>query len=177
MHNQEFLNRYFAESWKPSEDAYTYSAYATLAKKVLPNQSVLDVGCGGNPFKQLLPNVVGIDPARDEADYKVAIEDFETDQRFDVAMCLGSINFGDMEDIAPAVAKVVSLLKPKSTVFWRLNPGRHDHACGDCQTIKFFPWTHDILREFADQHGFTQSNEQQESNGRVVRLYAEWHRG
>jgi hypothetical protein len=70
MHNQEFLNSYFAESWKPSEDAYTYSAYSTLAKKVQPEQWVLDVGCGGNPFKKLLPNVVGIDPARDEADLR-----------------------------------------------------------------------------------------------------------
>lgn len=176
MHNQEFLNRYFAESWKPSIDAYTYSAYSTLAKKVRPGQWVLDVGCGGNPFKKLLPNVVGIDPARDEADYKVAIEDFETNQRFDVAMCLGSINFGTITDIEPAVAKVVGLLKSQSQIYWRLNPGRQDHACGDCEQIKFFPWTHEILRSFADKHGYRQTNEQQETNDRVVRLYAEWHR-
>lgn len=176
MHNQEFLNRYFAESWKPSVDAYTYSAYSTLAKKVLPNEWVLDVGCGGNPFKQLLPNVVGIDPARNEADYKVAIEDFETDQRFDVAMCLGSINFGDNSDISIAINRVVSLLKPKSRIFWRLNPGRKDHSSKDCEQIKFFPWTHSILKQFALEHGYTQSNEQSETNGIVVRLYAEWCR-
>jgi hypothetical protein len=176
MHNQTFLNEYFSESWKPSEDAYTYSAYSTLAKKIQPHEWVIDVGCGANPFKQLLPNVVGIDPARNEADHKVAIEEFETDQRFDVAMCLGSINFGDREDIAPAVDKVVNLLKPQSRIYWRLNPGRQDHACGDCEQIKFFPWTHKILKEFALKYGYTQSNEQQETNGRVVRLYAEWHR-
>jgi 2-polyprenyl-3-methyl-5-hydroxy-6-metoxy-1,4-benzoquinol methylase len=176
MHNQEFLNSYFAESWKPSEDAYTYSAYSTLAKKVMPNQWVLDVGCGGNPFKKLLPNVIGIDPARDEADYKVTIEEFETEQQFDVAMCLGSINFGTREDIEPAVDKVVSLLKPQSQIFWRLNPGRNDHACGDCEQIKFFPWSHDILAELALKHGYVQSNQQEETNGRVIRLYAEWHR-
>jgi hypothetical protein len=176
MHNQKFLNSYFAESWKPSEDAYTYSAYSTLAKKVLPEQWVLDVGCGGNPFKKLLPNVIGIDPARDEADFKIAIEDFETDQRFDVAMCLGSINFGTIEDIEPAVNKVVGLLKPKSQIYWRLNPGRQDHASSDCEQIKFFPWTHAILKKFADHYGYQQTNEQQETNGRVVRLYAEWFR-
>lgn len=158
-------------------DAYTYSAYSTLAQKVQPNEWVLDVGCGANPFKQLLPNVVGIDPARDEADVKIAIEEFKTDQLFDVAMCLGSINFGDRSDIEPAIQRVVDLLKPTSRIYWRLNPGRQDHACGDCERIKFFPWTHDILREFADRHGYTQTNEQQETNGRVVRLYAEWHRG
>ena len=175
MHNQEFLNSYFAESWKPSEDAYTYSAYSTLAKKVLPGQWVLDVGCGGNPFKKLLPNVVGIDPARDEADFKVAIEDFKTDQRFDVAMCLGSINFGTIVDIEPAIDKVVSLLKPQSRIFWRLNPGRHDHACSDCEQIKFFPWTHKILAQLSTKHNFIQSNEQLETNGQVIRLYAEWY--
>lgn len=176
MHNQTFLNEYFAESWKPSEDAYTYSAYATLAQKVQPHEWVLDVGCGGNPFKRLLPNVVGIDPARDEADVKVAIEDFTTDQRFDVAMCLGSINFGYHADIERAISCFVQFLKPQSRVYWRLNPGRRDHACGDCEKIEFFPWTHEILAEFAGQHGYTQTNPQFESNGRVIRLYAEWHR-
>lgn len=176
MHNQEFLNRYFSQSWKPSTHAYTYSAYDALAKKIQPGQWVLDVGCGSNPFKQLLSNVIGVDPANDKADHKVAIEDFETDQRFDVAMCLGSINFGTITDIEIAVCKVVSLLKPQSRIFWRLNPGRHDHDCGDCKLIQFFPWTHATLAKMAQEHGYIQTNQQQEASQSVVRLYAEWHR-
>jgi len=68
------------------------------------------------------------------------------------------------------------LLRPQSQIFWRLNPGRHDHACGDCEQIKFFPWTHAILGTLAVKHGYQQTNEQQETNGKVVRLYAEWYR-
>ena len=151
-----------------------------IAQKIAPHEQVLDVGCGQNPFRALLPNVVGIDPAFDQADVKCTIEQFQTDQLFDVATCLGSINFGSEETIRLQVAKVVSLLKPRARIYWRLNPGRKDHADPSCESIPFFPWTLEYLNELADQHGFCQENAQVESGASlgksVVRLYAEWHR-
>lgn len=176
MHDQEYLNEYFRHHWKPSIDAYTYSAYDTIANKIDPHEWVLDVGCGANPFKSLLPRVIGIDPARDEADVQVTIEDFFASKKFDVALCLGSLNFGDDAVIGRQIDKLVSCLKPRSRVFWRLNPGRRDHASEKCQGIPFYPWTHRKLQTFAELHDFRQINEQEETNGRVVRLYAEWHR-
>lgn len=151
-----------------------------IAQKIAPDEQVLDVGCGQNPFKSLLPNVLGIDPAFAEADVRCTIEQFETDQRFDVATCLGSINFGSQETIETQVAKVVSLLKPRARIYWRLNPGRKDHPDPACEQVPFFPWTLEYLNALAEKHGFRQLNTQTESGaslGRdVVRLYAEWHR-
>lgn len=180
MHNQSLLNEYFSTKWKPNSNIHTYSGPAVIAQKISPSESVLDVGCGANPFKALLPNVVGIDPAFAEADVHCTIEQFETDQQFDVATCLGSINFGTEQTIRTQIAKVVSLLKPQARVYWRLNPGRKDHADPACEQIPFFPWTLDFLNELAAEHGFRQENAQTESGASlgkdVVRLYAEWHR-
>jgi len=176
FHDQDYLNDYFRNHWKPSLDAYIYSGYEQIAAKIHPHEWLLDVGCGHNPFKSLLPNVVGVDPAFDEADFLVTIEDFYATKRFDVATCLGSLNFGDDAVVGRQINKMVSLLKQKSRVYWRLNPGRRDHASEKCQGIPFYPWNHRRLEEFAELHDFRQVNEQTETNGRVVRLYAEWHR-
>lgn len=174
--DQEFLNYYFSNHWKPSLSAHNHSSYKSIAQKISDREIVLDVGCGDNPFKKLLKNVVGIDPAFDEADYKVTIEDFETDIRFDVALCLGSINFGTQETISKQIRKIASLMKTKSRIFWRLNPGRKDHADPLCQKIEFFPWSFEKLQFFADIYGYQQINCQIDSNGKVERLYVEWIR-
>jgi hypothetical protein len=176
FHDQDYLNDYFRNHWKPSLDAYTYSGYEHIAAKIYPHEWVLDVGCGHNPFKQLLPHVIGVDPAMDEADVRVTIEDFYATRKFDVAVCLGSINFGDDAVVGRQINKVVSCLKDKSRIYWRLNPGRRDHASEKCQGIPFYPWNHRRLQDFAALHNFHQYNEQSESNGSVIRLYAEWHR-
>jgi hypothetical protein len=176
FHDQEYLNDYFRNHWKPSLDAYTYSGYEHIAKKIYPHEWLLDVGCGYNPFKKLLPHVIGIDPAMDAADVRVSIEDFYATRRFDVATCLGSLNFGDDAVVGRQINKVVSCLKDKSRIYWRLNPGRRDHASEKCQGILFYPWSHERLQTFAELHDFRQVNQQTESNGKVIRLYAEWHR-
>ena len=56
---------------------------------------VLDVGCGFNEFKSRILNLTGLDPAYDRADIKSSIEEYSPPHKFDVALCLGSINFGD----------------------------------------------------------------------------------
>ena len=176
FHDQEYLNDYFRHHWQPSVDVYKFSAYATIARQILASEWLLDVGCGANPFRNLVKNMVGIDPARDEADFRVTIEDFYATRRFDVATCLGSLNFGDDAVIGRQIHKMASLLKDRSRVYWRVNPGRRDHASEKCQGIPFYPWSFARLQDFASLHDFRQTNEQIESNGRVTRLYAEWHR-
>ena len=176
FHDQEYLNDYFRNHWKPSVDAYNYSAYEVVAKKIMPHEWLLDVGCGANPFKSLVKNVVVIDPARDESDFLVTIEEFYATKKFDVAVCLGSLNFGTDAVISRQIQRVVDCVKPTARIYWRLNPGRRDHASEKCQGIPFYPWTHRRLQDFAALHNFHQYNEQTDSDSRVVRLYAEWHR-
>jgi hypothetical protein len=174
--NQEYLNDYFANHWKPSLSAYKHSSYETIAKKIKDDEWLLDVGCGYNPFKKLVKNVVGIDPANDAADFKVTIEDYVAEQRFDVATCLGSINFGTEADIHRQITALCDWMKPKSRIYWRVNPGRQDHSSDLCKNIQFFPWSPELLKKFADLYLYRCENIQEETDGKVVRLYCEWYK-
>jgi len=174
--NQDFLNEYFSKVWYNRDrtlSQYHFSGY-TLVDKIKPGEWVLDVGCGKHLFKGHIQNLVGIDPAFDEADYKCTIQDFSTDQNFDVAFCLGSINFGDEQDIRAEITKVVSLLTPNSRIYWRCNPGRRDHGNTECQGIPFYDWDIEKLIYWADEFGFKVAEIRWDNNHR---LYAEWVRG
>jgi 2-polyprenyl-3-methyl-5-hydroxy-6-metoxy-1,4-benzoquinol methylase len=173
-HNQEFLNFYFSEIWSPG-NSNGITSHQEIAKKI-KNEWVLDVGCGTNPFKSLIKNVIGIDPAFDQADYKCTIEDYYPDRLFDVATCLGSINFGDEITIEKQIDKVVNCLKPNSRIYWRLNPGRQDHGNQECFNIPFFPWTFEKLDQFAKKYNYLQTVEMIDHHPSRSRLYAEWHR-
>ena len=170
--NQQLLNNYFSQHWRGHLNLYQYSGLS-LAKKIKPDEWVLDVGCGINPFKPMIANLVGIDPAFGQADYQITIEDFVTEQRFDVALCLGSINFGDEETIKNQIKCVVNLLNPTARIYWRVNPGRKDHGNKECQAIDFFPWSPQLLAEYADEFGFEAIEIKQDLNNR---LYCEWAR-
>lgn len=170
--NQEQLNNYFSNHWRGHLNIYQYSGLS-LAKKIKPNECVIDVGCGINPFKNLIPNLVGIDPAFKQADYQVTIENFQTDQKFDVALCLGSINFGSKETIKNQIKCINNLLNPTARIYWRVNPGLRDHGNKECQEIDFFPWTAELLKEYAHEFGFVAVDIKQDLNNR---LYCEWSR-
>jgi hypothetical protein len=170
--NQQDLNNYFSTHWRGHLNLYQYSGLG-LAKKIQPHEWVLDVGCGINPFKQLITNLVGIDPAFDQADHRISIEDFKTEQRFDVAFCLGSINFGNEKTIKNQIKYVVNLLKPTARIYWRVNPGLKDHGNKECHQIEFFPWSKKLLRDYATEYGFQALNIRDDFNNRI---YCEWHR-
>lgn len=172
MHNQQLLNNYFNKKWNGRIDQYMYSGIQ-LINKISPTETVLDVGCGTNPFKSLIPNLIGIDPAFDQADIKCTIEDFVPSHQFDVAFCLGSINFGTEETILHQIQCVVNALKPSARIYWRCNPGRKDHGNTECEQIDFFEWSPSILRKYAAQFGFIVADMQQDNNNRI---YCEWTR-
>lgn len=181
-HDQALLNNYFANHWKLGKGKGV-SSPEEISKYIKEDEWVLDVGCGDNPFKKLLKNVVGVDPAFDQADFKCTIEEFAEKEdfalpivKFDVATCLGSINFGDVAVIERQIDKVVGCLKPTSRIYWRLNPGRQDHDNPECAKIPFFPWTFEILKGFAKKHNYVQTVEEIDAHVSRPRLYAEWHR-
>lgn len=173
--NQNYLNYYFGTVWHKHSspiDKFEKSG-RSLINKILPEESVIDVGCGVNPFKNLIPNLIGIDPAFDQADCKCSIEDFQTQQKFDVAFCLGSINFGDADHIERQIEKVISLLKPEARIYWRCNPGQQDHPSEECKNINFYPWSLQEHVRLSEKFGFTLVECMWENDRR---LYAEWKR-
>lgn len=171
--DQSYLNEYFSKKWISNLDQYLYSGWE-LINKVKEDEWVLDVGCGTNPFKGKIKNLIGIDPAFDEADYKITIDKFKSERKFDVAFCLGSINFGPGEKIISEINSVVRLLKPSSRIYWRCNPGRKDHENEECKKIDFFPWSYDLHIKFSHHFKFNCVDLKYDSNNRI---YAEWIRG
>ena len=168
---QQDLNKYFSTIWKSDLTQYQYSGWA-IADKIRSNELVLDVGCGYNEFKSRIPNLVGIDPANDRADHKVSIEEFNTLDRFDVALCLGSINFGDKLTIMNQIACVVNCLKSSARIYWRCNPGHADHGNAECRSIEFYPWTMEEHVKLSELFGFKLMTCCWDGN----RIYAEWSR-
>lgn len=174
MINQTLLNQYFSTEWRGRNGQYKYGGDA-LISKINKDEVVLDVGCGENYYKGKIPFLIGIDPANDNADVKTTIEDYNpTWLKFDVAFCLGSVNFGTKEDIFTQIDKIVSLLKPKGRIYWRCNPGHKDHGTEGCQQLDIFPWTKELLIEYAFKYGFTPATIIDDSGNRI---YAEWVRG
>ena len=171
---QDQINQYFAKTWLKRDrtiDKYKYSGWALL-EKIVSSEWVLDVGCGNNYFKPYL-NVVGIDPANDRADLKQSLEAFQSDKCFDVAFCLGSINFGATDNIREQIAKLVTHLKPSSRIYWRCNPGLHDHGNEDFQSITVYPWSFEVHQNFSKEFGFTVNDLRWDTDNRI---YAEWVR-
>lgn len=166
------LNNYFANTWKSNLDQYKYSGWA-LVDKIRSGESVIDVGCGYNEFRGCIPNLIGVDPANTQADYRISIEGFQSDEQFDVAFCLGSINFGDKVTIVNQIHHVVRLLKPRARIYWRCNPGVADHGNEACKEIDFYPWTIAKHVKHSTEFGFRLITACWDSNDRI---YAEWSR-
>ncbi len=170
--NQQQLNKYFSTTWRSNLDQYKYSGWA-LVDKIQPGESVLDVGCGFNEFSKVIPNLIGVDSANPRADYRISIEGFQFDHKFDVAFCLGSINFGNEDNIRNQIKCVADLLKSNARIYWRCNPGLKDHGNLECKDIDFFPWTIEKHVELSELFGFKLSKVCWDSNNRI---YAEWFR-
>lgn len=146
--SEQYLMRFFSEIWKPKTDSYVYTGWQ-LADEInkLNPRSVLDVGCGYNPFKGRINNIIGIDPYNNCADYMVDVLDYTN--MHDVIIALGSINFNDKQEIELRFSHCVSLLEPGGRMYIRANPGI-PHANGPY--VDIFPWTFEVVNEFAQRY-------------------------
>ena len=133
-------------------------------------RSVLDVGCGYNEFKGKIHNLTGIDPYNDRADHKISILDFQPNQRFDVILCLGSINFGSRDKITAEIAKTVLLLEDDGTIFFRVNPGV-SHTQPESRWIEFFAWNVPFIIELAERFDLKVLDIRDDANQRKYFVY------
>lgn len=172
MVQKKTLDNYFENSWKPNYDKFKYSGWALL-DKINKEQTILDIGCGYNLFKQHYGNkLYGIDPANDLADERVSIEDFNSvGNQWDVVLCLGSLNFGDESIVKPQVEKTVSLCKKGGIIYWRQNPGLSDHPWVGVEKVVFFPWNVELNYKWAEEFNCDVVVCKMDTGNRI---YAEW---
>lgn len=148
--DQQYLAWFFGEVWKPRTDRYHYTGWwiCDEINKTDPKR-VLDVGCGYNPFKGRIQNLIGIDPYNNCADFMVDILNYDVPDHYDHIIALGSINFNSRDDIEKRFAKCVGLMAPGARLWMRCNPGI---AHGAGPWIDIFPWSFRTARELADKH-------------------------
>lgn len=164
---------YFRDTWKPDYDKFNLSGWKLL-DRIPKDANILDVGCGYNLFKPHFKNLYGIDPANNNADEVVSIEDFNSvGNQWDYVLCLGSLNFGSRETVEAQVERVVSLCAKDGFIIWRQNPGIGDHPWKQVEEIEFFPWTFDDNYQWAEQFNCTVTQCDWDSGNRI---YAEWQK-
>jgi SAM-dependent methyltransferase len=176
--DQQLLNTYFSGPWRDRHrglEEFQYTGYR-LVDKLKRGERVLDVGCGMNLFKDRWSEVTGIDPAFPEADYQLTINEYAEqypEEKYDVAFCLGSINFGNFDDISNQITALLKVLKPAARIYWRCNPGLADHGNTECNSVPFFQWSFYQHAKLAELFGFCAIEIRWDYNDRI---YAEWVR-
>ena len=165
------LHKYFSKYWQNDMKKWKYSGLALIDEiNSLKPRAVLDVGCGYNEFKGKIDNLIGIDPYNDKADLEVSTLEYRTDQKFDVIMCLGSVNFGSRDKIIAEMGRCVDLLADNGTMFFRVNPGvQHDKP--EARWIEFFSWNVPFIIELAEMFNLKILDIRDDSNQRKYFIY------
>ena len=165
------LNRYFSKYWQNDMKKWKYSGVSLIEEvNNLKPRAVLDVGCGYNEFKGKIKNLVGIDPYNDNADFRLGTLEYNTDKKFDVILCLGSVNFGSKDKIIAEVAKCVNLLANGGTMFFRVNPGvQHDRPEADW--IEFYAWNVPFIIELSEMFNLKILDIRDDTNQRKYFIY------
>ena len=121
---------------------------------------IIDAGCGTNPYKGKVPNVVGFDPATvyDTVDLNLSFEDVVKHNIFgkdcaDAVLALGSINFGDYNRIYKQLEACVNWTKPGGFVICRARLGSAIPPEKEQENKGFisFNWTLDDAYKMTEQ--------------------------
>ncbi len=172
--DKEYLARFFGEIWKPTTEKFTYTGWAIVDEVNKHNpKAVLDVGCGYNQFKGRIPNLIGIDPYNNCADYMVDVLDFKMpDQTYDAIICLGSINFNEKSDVEVRLKRVSELLAAGGRAYFRVNSGQ---LWKNGPYVDIFPWSFEIAAEFSKSLGLTLETFKKDWNDRLYFVYYKQH--
>ena len=165
------LHKYFSKYWDNDMKKWKYSGVQLIDEvNSLKPRAVLDVGCGYNEFKGRIDNLVGIDPYNDKADLQISTLEYKTAEKYDVILCLGSVNFGDRDKIVAEVGRCVNLLADNGTMFFRVNPGvQHDKPEADW--IEFFGWNVPFIIELAEIYNLKILDIRDDTNQRKYFVY------
>ena len=168
--SERYTKRFFGELWRPRTDDYDYTGWQLADDITKQNpQNVLDVGCGYHPFKGRIPNLIGIDPYNNCADYEVDILEYKVKpESHDHIIALGSINFNSKDEIEARFSHCVNLLQKGGKFYLRANPGI-THKTGPY--VDIFPWSFEIVNEFAEKYNLKLDTFKQDANNRLFFAY------
>lgn len=141
-------NPYSRERWKThSESSENLVDWLNDQKANL----ILDCGCGTNPYKGLVPNVIGMDAANyPEADIGgMSVEEVYAANIFqdgcaDIVMALGSINFGTYENVKNMIQTLTKWCKPGGTIVLRARLMDHTYM-GNNKPYDHYQWDIDSI--------------------------------
>ncbi len=168
--DRRYLSKFFGEIWRPRTDEYSYTGW-DLADEINKQdpKNVLDVGCGYHPFKGRIPNLIGIDPYNDAADYMVDILEYKVPLgTHDHIIALGSINFNSRAEIEARFKHCVDLLAPGGRFYLRVNPGI-PHKAGPY--VDIFPWSFELIKQFEIEYELKLEQFKKDSNQRLYFVY------
>jgi len=165
------LHKYFSQHWQAHMKKWKYSGLSLIDQvNDLNPRAVLDVGCGYNEFKGKINNLIGIDPYNDRADYQVDLMNFKPQNKFDIILALGSINFGGRNKIIAEVSKCINMLEDGGMIFFRVNPGlQHDKP--EANWIEFYAWNVPFIIELAEMFNLKVLDIKDDSNNRKYFVY------
>jgi hypothetical protein len=156
--NTLILDMYYARYWK--EDVWSYERSGhNLALEVnqLRGNSVLDVGCGNNLFKDHIYYLHGIDVFNEKADQTISLAQFQSENpkvQYDVILALDSVNTGKKADILYSFDQLDKLTKPGGHQFWRVNTAPPTSEFPLLGLVEFFEWDEKFINELADCNGY-----------------------
>ena len=167
------LARYFGNVWQPEMKKFKYSGLGLIDEiNNLKPRKVLDIGCGYNEFKGKIDNLVGLDPYNPAADIKCKISEYRCDEKYDVILALGSINFGSTNKIFDELEVAVNLAAPGATMYFRVNPGLQ-HTPPESKWIRFYPWNSNFIVNCANHFGVDVLDIRNDQNNR---MYFAWRK-
>ena len=172
---RQWLKDYFTYDWPSSRtaglDRYYWTGFR-LIDEIREGESVLDVGCGINPFKRHIANLHGIDITDIGSDEQVDVQYFKSEKKYDVAFALGSINFCNYDTIRDQTEGMVNALKQKSRIYWRCNPAHRDHTNDKVNDVPFFHWRLEHHLLLSKRFGYEITEFMPDQN----RYYVKWER-
>jgi len=172
MIDQKAQDDFYRNVWQSNIHLFKHSG-KNLVDEIndLGPELVIDAGCGINFLKGKIKNLIGYDPVFKEADIKCGHFDapFKTECA-DVILALGSVNWGNHDDIANMLIKLKSWLKPGGRLYMRGAPGGYKNDQG----LTWFQWGTKEIDQFARLMDFTVERVEIEYNTSGTLKSREW---
>ena len=129
----EEIKQFFGKTWNQTEvDEH-------VVDRIINAKSVIDVGCGFNPYKKFNDNLIGVD--------------FSNNGPFDVAICYGILHFNSYDWIRERLEWVVENTTDDAEILIKVNPSRKEdqaEALRSSDVVWFDKWNHGLAEHFAD---------------------------